>query len=60
MSLRSDLLGLAGFTKAQIKVYVDDIFNEHGLDPSLRPMVLDDLERFYDGYHFTPGAEPLP
>ncbi len=59
VSLRSDLLGLAGFTRAQIKVYVDDIFNEHGLDPSLRPTVLDDLERFYDGYHFIPGAEPL-
>ena len=59
VSLRSDLLNLVGFTKAQTRRYVDEIFEEHALDPSLKPTVLDDLENFYDGYHFRPGAEPL-
>ncbi len=59
VSLRGDLLGLVGFTKAQTRQYVDDIFAEHGLDPSLKPTVLADLERFYDGYHFMPCSEPL-
>ncbi len=59
VNLRSDLLGLVGFSKAQTRQYVDDIFAEHGLDPSLKPTVLGDLERFYDGYHFTPYSEPL-
>ncbi len=59
VSLRSDLLGLVGFTKAQTKVFVDEIFAEHELDPALKPTVLDDLEHFYDGYHFMPGADPL-
>ena len=59
VSLRSDLLNLVGFTKGQTARYVDDIFAEHGLPAEFKPTVLDDLERFYDGYHFTPGSEPL-
>ncbi len=59
VSLRSDLLNLVGFTKEQTARYVDEIFVEHGLPGEFKPMVLGDLERFYDGYHFTPDAEPL-
>ena len=59
VSLRSDLLNLVGFTKGQTARYVNDIFAEHGLPAEFKPTVLDDLERFYDGYHFTPGSEPL-
>ena len=59
MSLDRSLLGLAGFTQAQVNAYVDDIFDEHGLDPSLKPAVLADLKAFYDGYRFLPDAEPL-
>ena len=59
VSLRSDLLNLVGFTKGQTARYVDDIFAEHGLPAEFKQTVLDDLERFYDGYHFTPGSEPL-
>ena len=59
VSLRSDLLGLVGFTKSQTERYVDDIFAEHGLPAELKPTVIGDLERFYDGYHFVPGAAHL-
>ncbi len=59
VNLRGDLLNLVGFTKPQVASYVDVIFAEHGLPPKLKPTVLGDLERFYDGYHFVPGAEPL-
>ncbi len=59
VSLRRDLLNLVGFTREQTARYVDDIFAEHDLPAELKSAVLDDLERFYDGYHFMPGAEPL-
>ena len=59
VSLRSDLLNLVGFTKGQTARYVDEIFAEHGLPSEFKPTVLADLERFYDGYHFTPDSEPL-
>ena len=59
VNLDPDLLGLVGFTKSQTARYVDDIFAEHGLPAELKPTVLGDLERFYDGYHFVPGAPPL-
>ena len=59
VSLRSDLINLVGFTKGQTARYVDEIFAEHELPAEFKPTVLADLERFYDGYHFTPDAEPL-
>ncbi len=59
VSLRSDLLNLVGFTREQTARYVEDIFSEHDLPVELKSTVLDDLERFYDGYHFMPGSEPL-
>ena len=59
VNLRSDLLGLVGFTKAQILRYVDEIFTEHELPAELKPTVRGDLKAFYDGYHFLPGSEPL-
>ena len=59
VSLDSDKVGLVGFTQAQVDAYVDEIFAEHGLDPSLRSAVLTDLKNFYDGYRFIPDAEPL-
>jgi hypothetical protein len=59
VSLDTDKIGLAGFTQAQVDAYVDDVFAEHGLDPSLRSAVLTDLKNFYDGYRFLPSAEPL-
>ena len=59
VSLDPDKLGMAGFTEAQVKRYVDDVFAEHELDSSLKPAVLADLKAFYDGYHFLPGSEAL-
>ena len=59
VSLDPDKLGMAGFTTAQVKRYVDDVFAEHELDPAIKPAVLADLKAFYDGYHFLPGSEPL-
>ncbi len=59
VNLRGDLLNLVGFTKPQVARYVDEVFAGHGLPPELKPTVQGDLERFYDGYHFVPGAEPL-
>ena len=59
VSLDPDKLGMAGFTQAQVKTYVDEVFAEHELDPAIKPAVLADLKAFYDGYHFLPGAEPL-
>ncbi len=59
VNLRSDLIGLVGFTKEQAKRYVDEIFSEHALPAELKPTVVGDLERLYDGYHFTPDSESL-
>ena len=59
VNLDPDKLGMVGFTKAQVKSYVDDVFDEYELDPAIKPAVLADLKAFYDGYHFIPGAEPL-
>ena len=59
ISLDADKVGLVGFTQSQVDAYVDDIFAEHGLDPSLRSAVLTDLKNFYDGYRFIPGSNPL-
>ena len=59
VSLNPDLLGLVGFSQAQVERYVDDIYAEYGFDRSNREAVLADLKAFYDGYRFTPDAEPL-
>ena len=59
VNLNPDLLGLVGFTQAQVERYVDDIYAEYGFDRSNREAVLADLKAFYDGYCFVPGAEPL-
>ena len=59
VNLRSDLIGFVGFTKEQAGRYVDEIFAEHELPVELKPMVVSDLESFYDGYHFTPESESL-
>ena len=59
VNLDSDKLGMVGFSKEQVKAYVDDVFAEHGLDPAIKSSVLSDLKAFYDGYHFLPGSEPL-
>ena len=58
-SLNPDLLGLAGFSQAQVERYVDDVYAEYGFDRSNREAALADLKAFYDGYRFTPDAEPL-
>ena len=59
VNLDPDKLGMAGFTEAQVKAYVDDVFAEYELDPAIKPAVLADLKAFYDGYRFLPDAEPL-
>ena len=59
VNLDPDKLGMVGFTEAQVKTYVDEVFAEHELDPAIKPAVLADLKAFYDGYHFLPGSEPL-
>ena len=59
VNLNPELLGLVGFTQAQVERYVDDIYAEYGFDRSNRADVLADLKAFYDGYRFLPGAEPL-
>ena len=59
VSLRKNLLGMVGFTQAQVEKYVDRIFADYGFDPSLKSSVLSDLKAFYDGYRFIPGAGAL-
>ena len=59
VSLRRDLIGLAGFTREQTVRYVDDIFAEYELPANLKSTVMSDLESFYDGYRFTSESEPL-
>ena len=59
ISLDEDKLGMVGFTEAQVRKYVDEVFADYEFDPSLKETVLSDLKAFYDGYHFLPGAEPL-
>ncbi len=59
VSLNPSLVGMVGFTQAQVERYVGGVFADYGFDPSLLPAVLSDLKAFYDGYHFMPGTEPL-
>ena len=59
VSLNPSLVGMVGFTQAQVERYVGGVFGDYGFDPSLLPAVLSDLKAFYDGYRFTPDAEPL-
>ena len=59
VSLNPEVLNLVGFTQAQVEKYVDAIYAEYGFDTSNRSAVLADLKAFYDGYRFTPEAEPL-
>ena len=59
VSLRKNLLGMVGFTQAQVEKYVERVFADYGFDPSLKSSVLSDLKAFYDGYHFIPGAGAL-
>ena len=59
VNLNEDMLGLAGFTQAQVEKYVDEIYAEYGFDRSNIADVLADLKAFYDGYRFLPDAEPL-
>ena len=59
VSLNPSLVGMVGFTQAQVERYVDGVFADYGFDPSLQPAVLSDLKAFYDGYRFTPDAAPL-
>ena len=59
VSLNPELMGLVGFTQAQVERYVDDVYAEYGFDRANREAVLADLKAFYDGYRFRPDAEPL-
>ena len=59
VSLNPHLLGMIGFTQAQVEDYVDRVFADYGFDPSIKSRVLADIKAFHDGYHFLPGAEPL-
>ncbi len=59
VNLNPDLLGMVGFTQAQVDRYVDEIYADRGFDRSNYRDVLADLKAFYDGYRFLPGAEPL-
>ena len=59
VSLRKNLLGMVGFTQAQVEKYVERVFADYGFDPSLKSSVLSDLKAFYDGYRFIPGAGAL-
>ena len=59
VNLNPELIGLVGFSKDQVKRYVDDVYAEYGFDRSNREAVLADLKAFYDGYRFIPDAEPL-
>ena len=59
VSLEDVLLSMTGFTQDEVEHYVDEIITENGFDPVKRRRVLADLKAFYDGYRFTPDAEPL-
>ena len=59
VNLNPELIGLVGFSKDQVKRYVDDVYAEYGFDRSNREAVLADLKAFYDGYRFIPDTEPL-
>ena len=49
-----ELLGLVGFTQEEIDRYVDEIFEDNGLEPAKKQIALNDLKAFYDGYKMDP------
>ena len=60
VNLRPNLLGMVGFSQADVERYVGEIFDSYGFDKSKMPTVLADLKSFYDGYSFIPNPEDGP
>ncbi len=54
VNLRPELLGMLGFTQADVDKYVKEVYAEYGFDPSRRTATVAELKALYDSYRFLP------
>ena len=57
VNLRPELLGMLGFTQAEVARYVDEIYADYGFDPSRKAATVAELKALYDSYRFLPSQE---
>ena len=57
VNLRPELLGMLGFTQADVDRYVGEIYAEYGFDESRKAATLAELKALYDSYRFLPSQE---
>jgi hypothetical protein len=51
---------MLGFTQTEVDKLLDEIYDDHEIDPNTRQEVLAIIKNHYDGYHFvTPDGEAL-
>ena len=57
VNLQPGLLGMLGFTQRDVEKYVDEIYADHGFDPTTKAPLLAELKALYDSYRFLPSQE---
>lgn len=53
LTLDPEFEAMLGFTEAEVKQLLDEIYHDYGLDPATRPEVDVLLKSQYNGYHFV-------
>ena len=57
VNMRPELLGMLGFTQADVDRYVGEIYAEYGFDETKKAATLEELKALYDSYRFLPSQE---
>ena len=57
VNLEPELLGMLGFTQADVDRYVDEIYADYGFDPATKAPLLVELKSLYDSYRFLPSQK---
>ena len=59
ITLEPGVVNMLGFTHAETRKYLDDVFTTNEYNPSIKEEIWQLLVNNYDGYRFLPGAEPI-
>jgi hypothetical protein len=60
ITLRPKFENMLGFTQTEVDKLLDEIYDDHEIDPNTRQEVEAVIKNHYDGYHFVnPEGEPL-
>jgi len=57
VTLRSSLLGMLGFTQAEVERYLEEIFTDYGFAEEIKPQILSVMKDFYNGYAFSSESD---